>query len=164
MTSVFAKIWKKLSVKFLLYKFWTWPVHTGVNSQTSPTIVTNFRRSPRNTSPVQIELHCWCWHVTQCCYSYRVLCFWGEPFCCKEGRSWIHSNHWLMGNGVTYHWHRCLTVWGSEIGTWHGGTNQATKPVTCCCKPPAWLILAAGLFLIVPPSCGKTSLTASLIL
>ena len=43
-------------VKVLLYKLRTWQTGTVLRSQTTSTIITNYWRSPGNTSPVRIGL------------------------------------------------------------------------------------------------------------
>ncbi len=44
-----------LQWNFSLHKLRTWPIHTGLRSQTSSTIITNYLKSPGNSNPVQIQ-------------------------------------------------------------------------------------------------------------
>ena len=51
-----AKYGRKFAVEILLYKLCTWQIHTGLRSQTSSAIITNYWRSPGYTRRVRIGL------------------------------------------------------------------------------------------------------------
>ena len=51
-----AKYGRSFAGELLLYKLQTWPIRTGLRSQTTSAIITNDWRSPGNTYPVRIGL------------------------------------------------------------------------------------------------------------
>jgi len=51
-----AKYGRSFAGEFLLYRLQTWPIRTGLRSQTTSAIITNDWRSPGNTDPVRIGL------------------------------------------------------------------------------------------------------------